>query len=114
VDRGVPGLVHRVMVVTGTPGRLPSQLQVWVDARGRYRLSHAQVAMARELGLNPRKVGQLGNHRQEPWTAPLLALIEDLCVKRFGPVRVPRRITEPRQRSQMPKATRGHGRVHRT
>jgi hypothetical protein len=29
----------------------PNQkLQAWIDARGRHRLSHAQVQMARELG----------------------------------------------------------------
>ena len=41
----------------------PSQkLQVWIDARKRHRLSHAQVQMARELGLNPEKLGKLDNH----------------------------------------------------
>ena len=40
--------------------------------------------MARELGLNPRKFGQLDNYRQEPWKAPLPAFIEDLYLKRFG------------------------------
>lgn len=84
MGRGVPGLVDWGVVVTGTPGRLPPQLQIWVDARRRYRLSHAQVEMARELGLNPRKFGQLANHRQEPWKAPLPVFIEDLYRKRFG------------------------------
>lgn len=62
----------------------PPHLQVWVDARKRYRLSHAQVQMARELGLNPRKFGKLGNHRQEPWKAPLPQFIEHIYAKRFG------------------------------
>ncbi len=44
VDRGVPGMVDRVLVVTGKPHRLPPQVQVWVDARRRYRLSHEQLA----------------------------------------------------------------------
>ena len=51
-------------------GNVPAQVQVWVDARKRYHLSHAQVQMERELGLNPRKFGKLANHRQEPWKAP--------------------------------------------
>jgi hypothetical protein len=66
------------------PRRLPPQLQMWVDAQRRYRLSHSQVAMARELGLNPRRFGGLANHRQEPWKAPLPEFIEDLYRKRFG------------------------------
>ncbi len=63
---------------------LPPHLQVWVEARKRYRLSHAHVQMARELGLNPRKFGGLANHRQEPWKAPLPQFIEGIYAKRFG------------------------------
>jgi len=43
--------------------------------------------MARELGLNPKKLGQKDNHRQEPWKAPLPQFIEDLFFKRFGKTR---------------------------
>ena len=48
------------------PKSLPSQVRAWTEARQRYHLSHAQVQMARELGLNPRKLGKIANHRQEP------------------------------------------------
>ena len=68
----------------GTPKPLPPRLQAWADARKRHRLSHAHVQMARELGLNPTKLGKLDNHRQEPWKAPLPQFIEDLYAKRFG------------------------------
>ena len=67
-------MVERVLVVTGKPDRLPPQVRVWVDARRLHQLSHAQVAMARELGLNPREFGQLSNRRQEPWKTPLPGL----------------------------------------
>lgn len=40
--------------------------------------------MARELGMNPKKLGKLDNHRQEPWKVPLPQFIEHLYVKRFG------------------------------
>jgi hypothetical protein len=63
---------------------LPPQVRVWVEARKRHRLSHAQVQMARELGLNPEKLGKISNHRQEPWKAPLPQFIEHLYLKRFG------------------------------
>jgi hypothetical protein len=65
-------------------GRTPDGLQRWIDARKRYRLSPEQVQMARELGLNPRKLGKLDNHGQEPWKLPLPAFIEQLYRKRFG------------------------------
>jgi hypothetical protein len=35
------------------PKSLPPEAQAWVEARQRYHLSHAQVQMARELGLSP-------------------------------------------------------------
>jgi SOS-response transcriptional repressor LexA len=64
--------------------RPPADLQAWLEARKRHRLSHAQVQMARELGMNPRKLGKVDNHRQEPWKAPLSQFIEHLYRKRFG------------------------------
>jgi hypothetical protein len=65
--------------------RKPNQkMQEWIDARKRYHLSHAQVQMARELGMNPMKLGKLDNHEQELWKMPLRAYIEYLYLKRFG------------------------------
>ena len=63
---------------------LPPKIRAWVEARSRHRLSHAQVQMARELGLNPGKLGKLSNHGQEPWKAPLPQFIEHLYLKQFG------------------------------
>jgi len=65
-------------------GRIPERLQVWIDARKRHHLSAAHVQMARELGMNPKKLGKLDNHQQEPWKLPLPAFIEHLYFKRFG------------------------------
>jgi hypothetical protein len=65
--------------------RKPNQkMQQWIDARKRHHLSHAQVQMARELGMNPTKLGKLDNHKQEPWKMPLRQFIEHLYEKRFG------------------------------
>jgi hypothetical protein len=64
--------------------KLPESQQPWVEARRRYRLTHAQVQMARELGLNPKKFGGYANHRQEQWKIPLPDYIEQLYQKRFG------------------------------
>ena len=43
--------------------RMPDKLQAWTVARKRHRLSHPHVQMARELGMNPKKLGKLDNHR---------------------------------------------------
>jgi hypothetical protein len=63
---------------------VPAHLQAWIDARRKFRLSHAHVQMACELGLNPKKLGKLNNHRQEPWKLPLPDFIEKLYRKRCG------------------------------
>ena len=60
------------------------QMQEWIDARRRRHLSHSQVQMARELGLNPAKLGKIDNHKQEPWKLPLPQFIEQLYFERFG------------------------------
>jgi hypothetical protein len=64
--------------------RIPPKLAVWIAARKRYRLSHAHVQMARELGLNPKKLGSLANHDQERWKRPLPEFIQNLYRGRFA------------------------------
>ncbi len=64
-------------------GFIPQKLRPWIEARKKYRLSHAQVQMARELGLNPKKFGKLANHKQESWKMPLPEYIEYLFEKHF-------------------------------
>jgi hypothetical protein len=66
---------------------IPEKYRVWIEARKKHRLSHAHVQMARELGLNPKKLGKIDNSRQEPWKAPLPDFIEELYFKRFGKTR---------------------------
>jgi hypothetical protein len=63
---------------------LPQKLQAWAEARQRYRLSDKHVQMARELGMNPKKMGGIANHHQEPWKMPLQEYIVHLYEKRFG------------------------------
>ena len=64
--------------------KLSPKYQVWVDARKRFHLSHAHVQMARELGMNPKRLGKKANHDQEPWKVPLPRFIEQLYFERFG------------------------------
>jgi hypothetical protein len=49
--------------MSAKPPRIPDDPQQWITASKRHSLSHVHVHMARELGMNPRK---LGNHDQEP------------------------------------------------
>lgn len=90
--------------------RLNPKLQAWVDARHRHRLSHAQVQMARELGLNPAKLGKLNNHKQEQWKLPLPQFIEHLYFKRFGQ-RAPEMVTSIEDRARLEQQKREARRV---
>lgn len=90
--------------------RLNPKLQAWVDACHRHRLSHAQVQMARELGLNPAKLGKLDNHKQERWKLPLPQFIEHLYFKRFGQ-RTPEMVTSIEDRGRLEQQKREARRV---
>lgn len=88
--------------------RIPEHLQPWVVARKRHHLSDAHVQMARELGMNPKKLGKLDNADQEPWKLPLPAFIESLYRKRFGKDRpdVVQSLEERAQHLEQKKAAR--------
>ena len=60
-----------------------SQIEKWIVTQKKHRLSDTHVQMARELGLNPDKLGKIDNRRQEPWKAPLPEFIEEIFYKRF-------------------------------
>ena len=64
--------------------KIPEKYQRWIDARKRYHLSCAQIQMARELELNPKKFGSIANTKQEPWKVPLPEYIEELYFKHFN------------------------------
>lgn len=88
--------------------RSPQTLQPWINARKRHRLSDAHVQMARELGMNPKRLGKLDNHHQELWKLPLCAFIEELYARRFGKRRpdVVASIEERARRIDQKRATR--------
>lgn len=64
--------------------KVPPKLQPWFDARQRFKLTHAEVQMARELGMNPKNFASLANTQQEPWKAPLRQIIANCYRKSFG------------------------------
>lgn len=73
------GALHNVIIM----GVKKAVLEKWVVAQKRHRLSDKHVQMARELGLNPDKLGKIDNHEQEPWKVPLPQLIEEIYFKQF-------------------------------
>lgn len=86
---------------------ISSKLQPWIEARKKYHLTDAQIQMARELGLNPKKFGGLANERQEPWKRPLGEFIEHIYFKRFGKVQpehvasIEQQLEEKRERKRL-------------
>ena len=91
---------------------LSPKYQPWVDARKRFHLSDAHIQMARELGLNPKKLGGKANHKQEPWKVPLPEFIEELYLKRFGKTRpdnvrsIERMVADKKQKQSERKASK--------
>jgi len=63
--------------------KIPQKLLPWVEARKKHHLSHAQIQMARELGMKPKSLDKLANCKQQPWKLPLAAFIEERYYKRF-------------------------------
>lgn len=67
----------------------PKKQQAWKTAKKKYRLSEATLQIARELGLNPNKLGTIANHKQESWKEPLPNFIRTLYDKRFKSSKLP-------------------------
>ena len=63
---------------------VPEKYKVWIEARKRLKLSHARIQMARELGMNPKKLDRLDDHDQKSWKLPLGEFIDKIYLKRFG------------------------------
>lgn len=61
-----------------------SRDQAWIIAKKKYRLSAETVQMAKELGLNPKKLGSKANHKRQKWKSPLDIFIRALHEKRFN------------------------------
>ena len=62
--------------------KIPGDLWIWIEARERHGLTHTQVQMARELGMNPKTLDKLDS-QQQAWKEPLPQYIESLFRKRF-------------------------------
>jgi|GEM_PF-1773676 len=65
------------------PKRIANKFLPWIEARKKHRLTSMQVHMARDLGLNPRRMGGYAGNENEPGRLSLGEFIEALYVKRF-------------------------------
>ena len=66
------------------PKRIPHKFKPWIEARRRHGLSHAQVQMARELNLDPKRL-HTGAKKGDPAAKlPYPDLIERLYRERFN------------------------------
>jgi hypothetical protein len=93
--------------------RIPPKLQPWFDARLRLGLSHATVQMARELGMNPKKLGKLVPTAGQGWKAPLPDFVAHCYEKSHGrrmpeKVRTLEQVVEDEERrNEVRRAKRG-------
>ncbi|HBJ35752.1 MAG TPA: hypothetical protein DDZ51_13605 [Planctomycetaceae bacterium] len=65
------------------PKRIANKFLPWIDARKKHRLTHMQVQMARELGLNPRRIGGYAGNEKDPDRLSPGEFIEALYFKQF-------------------------------
>ena len=49
--------------------QIPEKYLRWIEAGKRFHLSDARILRARELGLNPKKLGGLVGTRRSHWSA---------------------------------------------
>jgi uncharacterized protein (DUF1919 family) len=73
--------------------------QVWEEAKKKHHLSNETVRMAQALGLNPKKIGKIDNHKQEPWKDPLPIFIERLYEKQQSRIEARQKKVESRDAS---------------
>ena len=55
----------------------------WTYVKKKYRVNARQIAMAKELGIRPKKFGSMAPNKSEPWKGPLGEFIEECYYKRF-------------------------------
>lgn len=92
---------------------LPPVEQSWVDARRRHRLTHAQVQMARELGMNPKRLARIDDHSDTEWKRPLPEYIQELYQERFGKEQ-PDSVQSVEERVRLAKAKKSARRKEKT
>ena len=64
--------------------RIPPKLQPWFDVRRELGLSNATIQMARELGMNPKKLSRLVQTTGQQWKASLPEFIAHCYEKSHG------------------------------
>ena len=60
------------------------------SSKKKYRLSNISVQKAIRLGLNPKKLGSIASHKQQPWKEPLADFIDRIYEKALGKVHLNR------------------------
>lgn len=56
--------------------------QMWQEAKQKCRLSNADIALAKRLGLNPRSLIKNIPSKSEPWKAPVAQWLHEMDEKR--------------------------------
>lgn len=68
----------------GSKRKRRSNENPWARAKRLCRLSARHIEMAKQLGMNPKKLPKLIPSKSQQWKAPVRDFLEDLYAKRFG------------------------------
>jgi hypothetical protein len=67
------------------PNRIPHKFMPWINVRKKFNLSHADIQMARELGMDPKRIRQPANpDPKQNGRLPLAMYIAGMYEERFG------------------------------
>ena len=61
-------------------------LEAWAEAKKRCRLNHADIQMAKELGMTPKSLIKNIPSSNQKWKAPVKVWIRDLYEEKFDKV----------------------------
>ena len=61
---------------------MANKLELWQEAKKKCRLNENDIAMAKELGLNPKSLIKNIPSKNEQWKAPVKDWIHDMYEKR--------------------------------
>ena len=78
--------------------------KAWALAKKKHRLSQKTVKIVQALGLNPKKLGKIANHKQEPWKTPLPVFIESLYEKQQARIKAKQEKAERKLNEQRNEA----------
>jgi len=73
---------------------------LWEEVKKRFQLSDKHLKMAKQLGLNPQKIGNYAPNKHQRWKKPLPQFIEKIFAKQYPQSDVAKELRAERRSSK--------------